>query len=156
MLVALNVTLLAAVSVLVVELTSEPDMVPSPVAEAPAVAPPSPVVPVKTPPPAPPPSPPVKEAPAPVKVAVEAPVKVEAPAPVKKEAPAARAPRPAAPKPRVRIPKAAVQTGVVRFRYFPASATVTIDGKTVSTPGTNRVAKDLSAGRHTSRLTAFL
>ena len=46
-----------------------------------------------------------------------------------------------------------MQTGVVRFRYFPASATVTIDGKTVSTPGTNRVAKDLSAGRHQLVLT---
>ncbi len=48
----------------------------------------------------------------------------------------------------------AAPPGTVRFRYFPASATVAIDGKPVPTGGSNRVDADLAPGPHTLRLTA--
>ena len=45
------------------------------------------------------------------------------------------------------------ETGTVRFRYFPASALVKIDGQVVSTPGSNRVETRLPVGRHQMVLT---
>ncbi|MDP6946355.1 MAG: PEGA domain-containing protein, partial [Myxococcota bacterium] len=225
-LVALNLTLLAAVGVLVLELTSTPELTAEYVAESPVAQertePAAPRVP--TPPPAKPtavaPPPPVAPSP-PVPVATSSPTEA-APAPVersaaskaekKAEAKAEKKERVKAEKRRVRLtvqtspPRAAVrikghgtgsaprridalvgarltvkvsapghqpkqvpvvltadrtlkvtlspvQMGTLSFRYFPASATVRVDGKTVSTAGSNRVQVSLPVGQHRLVLT---